>query len=107
MDTVTLTFGLRWYFLCPICSRRCEAIYIAGDVGCRQCLHLGYRSQCHRPTSAWIHLERLFDRDWPFTKRFHPSDEAGVIVKELGQFFRKEIQELVDQIKVKATDDEE
>jgi hypothetical protein len=28
-------------------------------------------------------------------------------VKELGQFFRKEIQELVDQIDVKAKDEEE
>jgi hypothetical protein len=42
MTPVQLTFGIRWYFLCPRCGRRCEAVYYAGAVGCRVCLRLGW-----------------------------------------------------------------
>ena len=51
---VRLTFGTRYFFKCPECGRRCEAVYILGRrVACRKCLHLGYRSQASRAGSAW------------------------------------------------------
>jgi hypothetical protein len=46
-------------------------------------------------------------REWIFTRRFHPSDEAGVLVKELGQAFRQELLELIEQLDIKPSDDEE
>lgn len=102
-NSAELTFGTRWYFLCPRCGRRCEAVYFAGAVGCRVCLHLGYLSQSRRPTSAWLWLDRLFTRTWPFSRRYSPTDEAGAIVKELGKEFRKQVRDLVDQIDIVAT----
>ena len=62
MTYVELTFGRRWYWLCPRCGRRCEAVYVTDVVGCRVCLRLGYLSQSRRKTSAWLWLERLFTR---------------------------------------------
>jgi hypothetical protein len=105
MTSVELTFGRRWYWLCPRCSRRCEAIYASGVVGCRVCLHLGYLSQSRRKSSAWLWLDRLFSRHWPFSRRYFPSDEAGAIVKSLGKGFRKQIRELVAQVKVDLAED--
>lgn len=104
MTSVELTFGLRWYWLCPRCGRRCEAVYCAGAVGCRVCLHLGYLSQCHRRTSAWLWLERLFTRHWPISRRYFPTDEAGTIVKELGKYLRNEIRDMVAQVEVGRKD---
>lgn len=63
MDAVKLTYGTRYYWRCPRCRRRVEAIYATGAaVGCRTCLHLGYLSQASRPSSAWGLLDRLFSR---------------------------------------------
>lgn len=60
---VKLTFGMRYFFQCPECARRCETLYFAGRrVACRKCLHLGYRSQASRPTSAWAFIDRLLSR---------------------------------------------
>jgi len=40
--------GRRWWFLCPICARRCSSIYLDSGrlcFSCRQCAGLVYRSQ--------------------------------------------------------------
>ena len=64
MTSIPLTYGPRWYWLCPECGRRCEAVYIRGQrAACRKCLRLGYRSQTQRPTSIYAWLDLLFQRD--------------------------------------------
>lgn len=58
-----LTYGWRNYFRCPVCRRRCEALYlVGGHPACRTCHRLGYRSQSHRSRSWWATLDRVFDR---------------------------------------------
>lgn len=40
--------GLRYWFTCPICEKRCEVIYkhpLTQNIGCRTCLGLKYKSQ--------------------------------------------------------------
>lgn len=69
--TRRLTFGARWYFLCPYCGRRCEALYILGKyVACRQCLHLGYRSQAHVPGSPEILWDMVLSPHGPLPRRY-------------------------------------
>jgi hypothetical protein len=100
MTSVELTFGPRWYWLCPRCGRRCEAVYVTREVGCRVCLRLGYLSQSHRKSSAWLGLNRLNTRNWVFPQRYFPDDEAGKVVRELGKELRKDIRQMVAQVKV-------
>jgi hypothetical protein len=107
MASVELTFGTRWYWLCPHCGRRCEAVYATSTVGCRVCLRLGYLSQSHRSSSAWLWLNRLYTRSWPFSKRYFPDDEAGRVVRELGKKVREDILELVTNVRIEAVGDEE
>jgi len=58
--SVPLTWGRRWFFLCPNCGRRVEAVFfLRGFPGCRRCHRLLYRSQCHRTTSAYRVLGRM------------------------------------------------
>mgnify|MGYP003375914675 CR=1 FL=1 len=58
--SVPLTWGRRWFFLCPICGRRVEAVFfLRGGAACRRCHRLLYRSQCHRTTSAYRVLGRM------------------------------------------------
>lgn len=55
-----LTWGRRWFFLCPNCGRRVEAVFfLRGGLACRRCHRLLYRSQCHRATSAYRVLGRM------------------------------------------------
>lgn len=69
---VRLTFGVRYYFRCPRCHRRCEAVYILGRVpACRKCHHLGYQSQARRNSSIYGVLDALAGRDaWDKPKRY-------------------------------------
>ena len=106
MTSVELTFGRRWYWLCPRCARRCEAVYYAGEVGCRVCLHLGYLSQSRRPTSAWLWLDRIGSRHWPLSPRYCPADGTEAIVKKLGEALREELRELVAQIEIRPVDND-
>ncbi len=102
MTVVKLTFGYRYYWLCPLCGRRCEAIYNNGRVGCQRCLHLGYSSEAHRPTSAWAILS-LFSRNWPFERRRDMSDQAAAaIVKALRGEFERKLTGLLDSIKIET-----
>lgn len=43
--------GDRLWFVCPLCSRRCESIYHSSGreiVGCRICLNVKYRKQRYK-----------------------------------------------------------
>ena len=46
--------GVRRWFLCPVCERRCRVLDKAGErFGCRRCYRLSYRSECEKkPTDA-------------------------------------------------------
>jgi hypothetical protein len=48
--------GLRWYWCCPGCGRRCRCLYLQRrDFLCRQCLDLTYWSaQRAHKSSAWM-----------------------------------------------------
>jgi len=113
MVTVRLTFGERWYFLCPLCGRRVEAMYYAGRVGCRRCLHLGYASQSYRRGSVWLWMDRVFERSFSFREGVssrYDSDEArkvwGAVIRELRGELRDELRRLVAGVKVEPTGDE-
>lgn len=56
LTSVRCTFGWRWYFRCPRCSRRVEVLYLGRrGLACRRCNRLGYRSQTRRiPEPPWL-----------------------------------------------------
>lgn len=69
---VELTFGARFYFRCPYCWRKCEAVYLVGGVpACRRCHRLGFRSQAQRSTSIYAAFDVLLDgRPYPVSPRY-------------------------------------
>jgi len=57
--------GLRWYWCCPSCGRRCLCLYLEHqDFCCRKCLNLTYRSaqEAHK-------YEHGFWRKWGLHSR--------------------------------------
>ncbi len=51
-ESTEVTFGTRWWFLCPHCWRRCGVLHLPRHPGytelrCRECYKLRYRSQEH------------------------------------------------------------
>lgn len=103
LATTELTFGTRYYFLCPRCERRCEALYYAGAVGCRVCHHLGYRSQAHRAGSIHQIFDLLHDRDFISShwRRWDPPDPIKqFVVGELAELARTELRETLDALGV-------
>lgn len=104
MTRVKLTFGWRYYWSCPLCARRCEAIYHAGRVGCQRCLNLGYSSEAHRPNSARFVLDCLLSRRWPFEQRRRwniPDNASTAILAGLQGEFEKRLQALFDNLKIR------
>lgn len=77
--SVPMHFGDRFYFVCPACRSRREALFFVGSrVGCRQCMRLGYRSQVHRANSPFMALDRLFSRRLlGVTPRYYPVGGVG------------------------------
>lgn len=72
---VHLTYGIRYFFRCPACHRKTEAVYILGGVpACRKCHRLGYRSQARRRSSVYAILAPLFDRDLRAPGRYIVDD---------------------------------
>lgn len=46
LDKTKLTFGERWWYLCPVCNRRVGILYTTGEtLACRYCHGLHYRCQ--------------------------------------------------------------
>lgn len=88
LTPVEVGFGTRYYWRCPRCNRRCEAVFaLRGPrVACRECLHLGYRSQVGRPTSYWYWLNQIFDGPYQmWVNRHYPSEK---IAKSLATAFK-------------------
>lgn len=87
-----LTYGDRWYFLCPYCGRRCEALYILGKyVACRRCLRLGYRSQAHVAGSPEILWNMALDPHGPLPRRYFG---AGPLRKQFEAMLRAKAEAL-------------
>lgn len=104
--SVPLTYGPRWYFECPHCGRRCEALYLKGrDFGCRRCLRLGYRSQKYRATSCYAVLDRLFARDW-IPARWRGPEKVDVMADRLRERLEKAVDGLFEGAKVTLGDPE-
>ena len=102
MATVELTYGPRYYFLCPLCHRRCEAIYhLPNKTGCRQCLRLGYLSQNHRPDSKWYYLRLINNRNFPYDPRYN-TDKAYWIVYDLRREFEKKLNQAVEGLRIET-----
>jgi len=104
MDFAELTFGKRWFWLCPICQRRCEVVYAIPTVGCRKCLHLGYASQAHRPGSVYRDLMFMRGRGSPHfsSRHFMPGETGGMILEGLRDTLLAALYDLVLQVKVEA-----
>ena len=51
-------YGLRPFFECPVCGRRCCLLYLAEVCACRQCLKLAY------PVQFETKLDQGFRRAW-------------------------------------------
>ena len=103
---VELTFGRRYYFRCPECWRRCEAIYFLGQrVACRKCLSLGYRSQTHRPGSPWATADYVFSRRPWFPRRWEIPPQVGEAFAELVRLkAQRAAEEIIERVKVWEAD---
>jgi hypothetical protein len=112
MDTVQLTFGMRYYWLCPQCDRRCEVVYKNGiEIGCRKCLHLGYLSQSHRPGSALGRLDRIYSRHLQrINGRYYPSETFISEFREIINNFHYELNNhfmwIINSIRIESKNDE-
>ena len=70
---VPYRFGLRPFFECPRCGRRCCRLYLAERCACRQCLGLSY------PVQFETKLDQGFRRAWKARKKLAPPDgNSGV-----------------------------
>ena len=65
---VPYPFGLRPFFECPRCGRRCCLLYLAEQGACRQCLGLSY------PVQFETKLDQGFRRAWKARKRLVQPD---------------------------------
>ena len=96
-----LTFGKRYYFICPLCGHRRETLYfLRRDFGCRKCLHLGYRSAVQRKTSIWACLDRVF-RGGELTRRSRRREgdaELEDLVQEMREYLAGQIDVMVARL---------
>lgn len=102
IETAQLTYGLRYYWRCPICGKRVEAVYIKRQVGCRRCLRLGYRSQTYRAASPYAVFDQLFSRDL-FARRYaDPGNRLDGTLDALQRALQGKIDELVRHVAITA-----
>lgn len=103
---IDLKFGPRFYWQCPICQRRCEALYYSsGRVGCRRCLRLAYVSQSTRPFSEMGQLDRLMTRRFSRGRRWNRSrnqDALAGVVQEIRLELRRKIQSMIESLVITA-----
>ena len=64
-------FGLRPFFECPVCGRRCCLLYMAEVCACRQCLRLAY------PVQFETKLDQGFRRAWKARRKAAPVAVTG------------------------------
>jgi hypothetical protein len=58
-STRTAFNGLRWWYSCPHCTRRCGALYwTQSAIACRLCLNLHYASQSETPKDRQLRRMR-------------------------------------------------
>ncbi len=70
---VPYRFGLRPFFECPGCGRRCCLLYLGERGACRQCLGLSY------PVQFETKLDQGFRRAWKARKKLvQPDGNSGV-----------------------------
>ncbi len=70
---VPYRFGLRPFFECPGCGRRCCLLYLGNRGACRQCLGLSY------PVQFETKLDQGFRRAWKARKKLvQPDGNSGV-----------------------------
>jgi hypothetical protein len=68
--------ALRWWFVCPLCERRAQKLFLPPDAerfGCRQCHKLSYASRSEKP----------FDRYIERARKIQPSVGLGVVARSL------------------------
>ena len=65
---VPYRFGLRPFFECPGCGRRCCLLYLGERCACRQCLGLSY------PVQFETKQDQGFRRAWKARKKLVPPD---------------------------------
>lgn len=98
---VQLTYGVRYYFMCPQCARKVEALYfLPGAFGCRKCLHLGYRSQTQRIGSIYRALDFVFDRRPLLSQRYEDNDNPIVqdVVRPLRRMLAARIEAMLSRV---------
>lgn len=105
---VQMTFGKRYYFKAPCCGRRVEAVYVHGRaVGCRKCLHLGYRSQAYRLGSLWGYLDLIFDRHSLWGRWELPDNAVGHdLVQPLRELLAAGIEDLLARVKIEEDEND-
>ena len=70
---VPYPFGLRPFFECPVCGRRCCLLYLAEKCACRRCLGLSY------PVQFETEQDQGFRRAWNARmKLVQPDGNSGV-----------------------------
>ena len=101
VTSVELTFGRRWYFVCPECGKRREALYLLDRLACRECLRLGYRSQTHIPGSPWAIWGRIFDRDY-FPRRWRrlPPSMTEAFAEMIRRIAAKGAERIIEEIQL-------
>lgn len=103
MAWVQLRFGRRYYWECPHCGRRCEAVYVARyGVGCRACLRLGYRSQTHRAASPYAVFDDLFERRLTEGRYGDPGGKLDGMLDDLHKHLQGKIDSLLAKVTITA-----
>ena len=108
VEGVRVGFGVRHYFRCPVCHRRCEALYyLLERLACRKCQRLGYMSQKYRSTSAFAALDALFrGYKWhllgrPFWEELHEATYA--LLKATARQMHHRMEERIEEMIKKTT----
>ncbi|MDQ7041117.1 MAG: hypothetical protein Q9M35_09265 [Rhodothermus sp.] len=112
IEGVRVGFGVRYYFRCPVCHRRCEALYyLPTRLACRKCQRLGYRSQKYRSTSVFAALDALFrGHRWHLPGRalraaLHEATYAFLeaTAREMRHRMEEQIEEMLKKITLSAS----
>ena len=75
--------GVRWWWRCPNCSRRCARLFlVTGGMGCRTCLRMIYASQREDEVGrSWRRTQRIeaaLGMDGGSGRRMHDKTREGL-----------------------------